>query len=222
MKKINVKLNNSVLLIVGIILLSFLIGAYFFPLMPDKMASHWNIAGEVDGYMPKWLALFLMPMISVIMFLVYLAVPKIDPLNANIDKFRKYYDNFMTIFFLFLLYIYLLTIFWSLDYDFNMVQLLSPAFALLYFYAGVLIENSKRNYSIGIRTPWTVSNEKVWDKTHRVGAMLFKITGIIALLGIALPAYALYFVLIPVLLVAVYTIVYSYLVYRKETGKPKK
>lgn len=185
------------------------------------MASHWNIAGEVDGYMPKWLGLFLMPMISVVMFLIYLAVPKIDPLNANIDKFRKYYDNFMTILFLFLLYIYMLTIFWSLDYSFNMIQLLSPAFALLFFYAGILIENSKRNYSIGIRTPWTISNEKVWDKTHRVGATLFKITGVIALLGIALPAYALYFILIPVIFVTIYTIVYSYLVYRKETGKSK-
>jgi uncharacterized membrane protein len=216
------KISLNTWITLGIILLSFGIGAYFYPQMPEQMASHWNMAGEVDGYMPKWLALFLMPMISVGMFIIFLIVPKIDPLNVNIDKFRKQYENFMIILFSFLLYLYLLTIFWSLNYSFNMIQLLAPAFALIFFYSGVLIENAKRNYFIGIRTPWTIDNEKVWDKTHKMGSWLFKITGIIALLGIVLPDYGLYFILFPVVLVALYTMIYSYLVYRKETKKDKK
>jgi len=69
---------------------------------------------------------------------------------------------------------------------------------------------------IGIRTPWTLSNEKVWNKTHRIGGKLFKTAGIIAFLGIFLPRYAILFVIIPVILVVVYPIIYSYFEYQKE------
>lgn len=67
------------------------------------------------------------------------------------------------------------------------------------------------------RTPWTLSNEKVWDKTHKIGGKLFKIAGIVALFGILFQKHVVFFVLIPVLLVAIYTIIYSYLEYQKET-----
>ena len=79
----------------GIVLASFIIGIYFYPQMPERMASHWNIKGEVNGYLPKFWGLFLMPFISLCIFLLSIAIPKIDPLKYNIDKFRKYYDWFV-------------------------------------------------------------------------------------------------------------------------------
>jgi len=79
-----------------------------------------------------------------------------------------------------------------------------------------LIENAKRNWFIGIRTPWTLSSDKVWRKTHMMGGKLFKIVGVIALFGIILPKYAVFFVLIPVILVTGYLIFYSYFNYQKE------
>jgi uncharacterized membrane protein len=87
---------------------------------------------------------------------------------------------------------------------------------LLFIGAGILCENAKRNWFIGIRTPWTLSSEQVWDKTHRLGGKLFKIAGVIAVVGIFSQSYAVFFVLVPVLLVAAYTIVYSYFEYQKE------
>ncbi len=100
-----------------------------------------------------------------------------------------------------------------------MGQFLIPALGILFYYAGILVENAKRNWFIGIRTPWTLSSEKVWDKTHKIGGKLFKIAGIIALLGILFQKYALFFVLVPIISVAIYTIVYSYFEYQKETKK---
>jgi len=93
---------------------------------------------------------------------------------------------------------------------------MAPAMGILFFYAGVLIENSKMNWFIGIRTPWTLSSESVWDKTHKLGAKLFKASGIIAFAGLIFPALAFYFVLIPVIISALWTIIYSYLEYQKE------
>lgn len=97
-----------------------------------------------------------------------------------------------------------------------MIQFLAPAFGMLFYCCGILTENAKRNWFIGIRTPWTLSNEKVWEKTHKIGGKLFKIAGVIALLGIAFQSYALFFILVPVILVATYTTVYSYIEYQKE------
>ena len=61
-----------------------------------------------------------------------------------------------------------------------------------------------------------MSSESVWDKTHRMGGKLFKIAGVIAIVGIFFQSYAVYFVLVPAILVAVYTVVYSYFEYKKE------
>ena len=97
-----------------------------------------------------------------------------------------------------------------------MIQMLAPAFALFIYYAGVLIEKSEPNFTIGIRTPWTLSSESVWTKTHVLGAKLFKIAGGLALLGIVLPQLAIFFILIPLLLAAFIPVVYSYFEYQKE------
>jgi len=100
-----------------------------------------------------------------------------------------------------------------------MPQALSPAFAILLYYSGTLTEKAKQNWFVGIRTPWTLSSEKVWQKTHKIGGKLFKICGIIALLGFFFPDLAFLFILVPLLSVCVYTIVYSYFEYKKEVKR---
>jgi uncharacterized membrane protein len=185
--------------------------------MPDKMASHWDAQGQVNGYMSKFWGLFLLPIIAVGIFLLFLLIPKIDPLKLNIVKFRGYFDGFLIIFFLFLLYVYILIILWNLGRRFDMGQALAPSLGVLFYYAGILVENSKRNWFIGIRTPWTLSNEIVWDKTHRIGGKLFKAAGVIAVFGVFSRRYAVLIIAIPIILVSVYTVVYSYFEYQKET-----
>ncbi|MDP2741185.1 MAG: DUF1648 domain-containing protein, partial [bacterium] len=80
-------MNTTKIIILIIIAASFLISFYLYPAAPDKMASHWNIAGEVDGYMSKFWGLFLMPIISLVMFLLFTIIPKIDPMKENVQKF---------------------------------------------------------------------------------------------------------------------------------------
>ncbi len=210
------KFSKSEVVITGIILLSFAIGGYFYPQMPERMASHWNSQGQVDGYMSKFWGLFFMPLISIGLSLLLALIPRKDPLKVNIERFKKYYYGFMILVILFLFYLYLLTILWNLGIKFNMIQLLAPAFGILLYSCGILIEKAKRNWSIGIRTPWTLSNENVWDKTHLVGGKLFKVAGIIALIGVFFRGYAIFFILIPVILVAFFTVIYSYFEYQRE------
>ena len=208
--------NNSII-ILGIILLSFGLAFYFYPSMPERMASHWGVSGAANGYSNKFLGLFLMPLISLGMFLLFWAIPKIDPLKTNIEKFRKYFDGFTVLIIVFMFYVYLLTIFWNLGSRFNLGQFMAPAFGGLMYYCGVMIEKVKRNYFIGIRTPWTLSNDNVWDKTHKIGGKFFKVAGLLAMLGLIFPDQAFFLVIIPIIFAAVFSVIYSYVEYRKET-----
>jgi len=215
-------MKKTKIIIFLIIALSFVVGFYFYSQMPEIMASHWNAEGKVDGYISKFWGLFLMPIISLAMALLLLLVPKIDPLKENIQKFRKYFDGVIVAIILFLFYLYLLTIFWNLGFRFNMIYAIIPPLAILFYCVGIMVENAKRNWFAGIRTPWTLSSEAVWDKTHKIGGKLFKIAALIALFGIFFGKYAIFFVIGPVILVAIYTFIYSYFEYQKEKYNQSK
>lgn len=208
-------MKKSEIIILIIIFLSFFLALFFYPFFPEKVAFHWNIKGEVDGYISKFWGLFLMPFLSLFLFLLFLLIPKIDPLKENIERFRKYFDNFILILILFLFYLYLLTLFWNLGKRFNMVQFLVPAFAFLFFYCGILLENAKKNWFVGIRTPWTLSSDIVWEKTHKLGGKLFKASAIFSLLGMVFPNYAFFLLIFPIILVSMYLFIFSYFEYQK-------
>ncbi len=215
-------MKNQKTILWGIVGILFIIGTFIYPLMPEQMASHWNSNGEVDGYMSKFWGVFLTPFMSLGLIIIFLLIPKIDPLKANIEKFRKYYDEFVVLILLFLSYVYFLTIFWNLGYRFNMTIMIFLMIAPLFYYSGILIENAKRNWFIGIRTPWTLSSEKVWNKTHKLGGKLFKLSGALVLLGILFEKYAIIFVILPIILSSVYLFVYSYFEYQKENKDNNK
>jgi len=212
-------MKKLVLAALLIIIISFALGIISYNYLPDKLASHWGENGQVNGYMPKFWGLFLMPIISAGMLLLFYFLPKLDPLKENYKKFRVYYDSFILVIILFLFYIYLLTILWNFHIQFNMNLALIPALGFLYIYIGIILKYLKRNWFIGIRTPWTISNEKVWDKTHNLGSTLFKISGVITIIGIFFDDFIIYFVLVPIIVSAITLVIYSYLIYRKEEKK---
>lgn len=210
-------MRKSEMVILGIILFSLIVGIYSYPKMPEQIASHWNAQGQVDGYLSKFWGLFLVPFILIGLGLLFIAIPRIDPLKANIEKFREYYDGFFVLLSIFMLSMQCHMVLWNLGIEISPNVVLPIGVGVLFFYFGILCENAKRNWFIGIRTPWTLSNERVWDRAHRIGGKLFKIAGVVAFVGIFFQNYALFFVLIPVILVAAFTIVYSYFEYQKET-----
>ena len=195
---------------------SMVVGAYLYPSMPERVASHWGAQGQVNGYMPRSWGLLLMPAITFILLAFFYVIPKIDPLRGNIDSFKAHYDNFILIFTCFMTLIYLQTVLWNVGVQVNPLTVISFGLFVLFHYSGILLENSKRNWFIGIRTPWTLSSDAVWEKTHRMGGRMFKGCGIICLLGVILPDFAILFIIVPILLTAVYTTVYSHLEYKKE------
>jgi uncharacterized membrane protein len=204
------------LLMIILVLISFVLSIYFYPRLPEGMASHWNSRGEVDDYISKFWGSFLIPFILIGLSILLIAVPKIDPLKENIKKFIKYYDGFIIFFLIFMLLIHLQILLWNLGFETNMNIILPIAIGFLFFYLGILVEKAKRNWFIGIRTPWTLSSDKVWDKTHKIGGKLFKIAAIIVLLGVFFSNYSVYFIIIPIIVISLYLVSYSYFEYKKE------
>jgi len=210
------KIKKIEIIILAIIIFSFIAGFYFYHLLPDKIATHFNIKGEPDGYMSKFFGIFLIPFLLSILGILFFLIPRIDPLKSNIEKFKKYYDGFIFINFIFIVFIQVFIILWNLGIRIR-INLFLPVFlGILFFYCGILCENSKRNWFVGIKTPWTLTSEKVWDKTHKLGGRLFKIAGILTVVGTFFQRYLLFFILIPLIFIFLYTMIYSYLEYRKE------
>ena len=202
----------------GLALISFLVSIYFYPQAPEQVATHWNARGEVDGYSSKSFGLFVTPVLLVGVAVLFIAIPRIDPLKANIQQFRSYYDGLMILICLFLVGLDCWLALWSIGIRTSPNLFIPAGIGLLLFYMGIVSENSKRNWFVGIRTPWTLSSDTVWEKTHRLGGKLLKAAGVAAVAGVFFPGYSMFFVFVPVFAVTIYTVVYSYLEYQKETA----
>ncbi|MDR7664791.1 SdpI family protein [Methanosarcina sp. Z-7115] len=207
--------------ITGLIFLSFIISIYFFPLVPEQMATHWDSQGEVNGYMSKLWGLFFMPLVITGLAIMFLVIPRIDPKKENIAKFRKYYDRFIFLLIFFLIAVHLQVLLWNIGIRISPNAVFPVGIGLLFYYIGVLMENAERNWFIGIRTPWTLSSDRVWRKTNRLGGKLFRIAGISAIFGVFFPKLAFFFTIVPALFVAGFTVVYSYIEYQKELKNPQ-
>ncbi len=206
-------------LTLSMILIALAVSATLASSLPDPMASHWNVQGQVDGYIPRYWGLFLMPLVAAGVLAFFLIIPRIDPLAENIARFRDHFNIFIVLITAFLLYMHGLTLAWNLGYTgFDMGAAMLPALGLLFIYIGVLLKNARRNWFIGIRTPWTLSSDTVWDATHQRGSQLYMVAGVLAILGIFFGEYAFWFVLIPIIGVSLYLVLYSYLAWHRESN----
>src|SRR5690242_15093597 len=186
--------RSMLIAVIILIALATLAGLLLWNRLPDPMASHWGMDDQANDTTSKFWGVFLMPLITTALLLLFLVIPAIDPLKANIARFRETFNLFIVLMTAFMVYIYALTLAWNLGYtNFRMSSAMLPALGLLFVFLGGLIQKSKRNFFIGIRTPWTLSSDTVWEETHRVGGRLFKISGVLALVGTYFPAYAFWF-----------------------------
>lgn len=205
--------------VIILILLAFLLPIVVFSELPAQMPMHWGVNGKVDSYGSKGFAAFFPPVLMVVLWLMMTYLPKIDPKKANYIKFEKAYvivvDAIIT--FLFVLHISVILI--SLGYNISVEKIVTFCISLLFIIVGNYLPKAKPNFFFGIRTPWTLSSESCWVKTHRLGGRVFVICGFVSLLTTLFLSNEVHFVVffIILLIMVIAPMVMSYVYYKKSS-----
>ncbi len=171
-----------------IILATLGIGLWAYPQLPDIVPSHWGPDGEIDGYSNKNTILWIMPGIMLLIYLLLLFLPKIDPNRASQPRNQKVLVLINTLVMVILLGIHCLIISEWLGFGFDMSKLAPVIVGAIFLVIGNFMPRVQHNYFVGIRTPWTLANEEVWRKTHLFSGRVFVVTGLLLLLSLLLPS----------------------------------
>lgn len=203
--------KSSIISIIASILILIIFNILFYDKMPAELPTHWNFQGQADDYSSKFDAMVLTHGFLVVMNIFACFMLDNDPRNKRQNNFV------MTISKLampaIMLVVYTITVMVGLGRDVN-VSVIIPLFVGLLFIAiGNYLPKIKRNYTMGIKLPWTLNSDENWRRTHRLGGICFVIIGLCIILSVFLKSEIVF--LVPLFLGAIIPAVYSYYLYTK-------
>ena len=178
--------------------------------LPATIPIHWDLDGRPNGFGPPWTLFLLGPgLMAAIMLLTWL-LPWLSPKNFQIEAFRTTFNQIMFLVFGLLSYISALMIWSGLGHTLDTGRAIVGGVCLLLALMGNVMGKVRRNFFIGIRTPWTLANERVWNATHRFAAKTFVAGGLLGLvLAVAgLQPWPTYVLLAGALAPVLYSLVY--------------
>ena len=206
--------NKKWLLYLGII--SFIATVIIYSRLPDQIPIHWNVKGEVDNYGGRYSALIL-GALPVVLYYLMIIIPRIDPRRDNYLKHGKAYAAVKMAIILFFIAVHWITIASSLGADINISKIIPIGVGIIFIVIGNVMSQIRHNYFFGIRTPWTLANEVVWKKTHRMGGILFVVMGTLFIIAGLLNNPLVSIVSFSsVMIMVIWLFVYSYLVFKKQ------
>lgn len=199
-----------------IILLPLAIALFLYPELPAQVPSHWDIDGNIDSYSGKAFAVWFFPLLNLGLYFLFILLPKIDPRYRNYRLFAGAYRVFRVFFMVFMSSIYMVTILVALGYAIKIDLFIKIAIALLFLLLGNYMAKFQPNYFVGIKTPWTLANEDVWRKTHRLAGKLWTVAGVVCfILSFFANRWASYLYFAVLMVMALIPMVASYLYYRQ-------
>ena len=197
------------------IIVIFSLAVYLYPFMPGQMPVHWNAGGEADRMGGRFVGLFLIPFITLGIYIIISVIPIIAVHKKNIRLFDKNLYGIKIALVMFLSAVYIVTLLPAFGYEVNVAYFILPLISALFFYIGYIIKFVKKNFFIGIRTPWTLSSGKVWNQVHKIGSITFRLNALIFLIAVFLPEYAVWIIFAPLILNILFLVGYSYWLYQK-------
>ncbi|MFA6436632.1 MAG: DUF1648 domain-containing protein [Candidatus Paceibacterota bacterium] len=199
------------------LLILVVVGIIFYGQLPAQIPTHWGINGEINGWSSRNMVVFYMPIIYLIGYLFLSFIVLLDPLRKNVEKSYSIYwqMKFAIVLFLSALHVLMLNAAMStakLPVD----KIVIIGTGALFFFLGALMPKIKRNFFIGIKSPWTLSSDEVWKKTHEMGMWVFEVIGVATALS-AIFKSEMSFIMMMVFIIGgvIFLGVYSYLVFRK-------
>jgi len=206
-------LAATVLLFVGVAM-----SVWAYPLLPDRVPTHWDIAGNPTAYSSRVVASSLTPGIMGIMWVLLLVLPAISPRGFRLGESAGAFYTAMLAVITFALLMHVMLIRAALTDGRASIVLLFSAIGVLFIVLGVLISKAKKNFWFGIRTPWALASDEVWARTNRFGGRLMVIGGIVTVLASFLGNAMLPALITVIVVIGFAPIVYSYIIYRRIEG----
>ena len=194
-----------------------ILAAVLWPRLPDPMPSHWNAAGEVDGTMAKVPGTLLLIALPVFVLIVFRIIPAISPKGFRTDQFMGVVNLLQVITVVFTALVSIVVLLAAIGVDLDMPLIVLSGTGLLLIAIGNQLGKVRKNFFIGIRTPWTLASDEVWAKTHRLGGWMMVLAGVVMLAGGLFGLSPIYTIL-PVTALVLVPVVYSYFAYRRIEG----
>ena len=202
-----------------LVLAGFALAAVLYPGLPDPMPSHWNLAGQIDGWMPKFWGVTIFPMIMAVMWLVFLVLPRISPRGFEMEPFTRAWGFLRVAILAYMLLVDVLVLRAATNQGEISQRVLLGGMGVLFVVMGNFLGKVTRNFFVGIRTPWTLANEEVWSRTHRLGGKCFVVAGLFVVAS-ALAGLGFWVMIAAILTAGLIPVVYSYVIYRKLDSAP--
>lgn len=199
------------------ILAAVAVAAYLYSDLPDPMPVHWDSRGEADRYMAKPWGVVVLPLIAVALFVIMRLIPVVSPKGFRTGSFSGVLHILQVVLVAFGSVVAILALLHAYGLDVRLNQLIIAAVGILFIVLGNYFGKLRKNFFLGIRTPWTLASDEVWSRTHRLGGWLFTLMGIIVLTG-AFFRIAPGWLILLVGATALVPAIYSYFIYRRVEG----
>lgn len=205
-----------------IVVAAFVISAVVYPRLPGLVPTHWNMTGQPDQWGSRIVGTFILPTVLLVMWGLFRILPAIDPRGANYAKFGGAFEGIIVSVMLFMLGLHIVVLRASLGHQVDMARVMPFGIGILLVVIGNLLPRARPNWFVGIRTPWTLSSDRVWEKTHRFGGRLFVAAGLIIALSALVWVQWAHVVLITVILMTTAAVLfYSYREWKREQPPAK-
>jgi uncharacterized membrane protein len=196
---------------------AFITSAVVYPKLPATVPTHWDMSGRVNGWSSRLLGAWLIPVFLLGMATFVKLLPAIDPRGKNYAKFGDAFETIIISIMLFTLGLHIIALRAALGYPVAMQRVLPLGLGILFVVIGNLLPRARPNWFIGIRTPWTLSSDRVWEKTHRFGGRIFVVGGLVSILAsLFFPDWGHIILFAVILLCSAGALVYSYFEWRRE------
>ncbi|MBU2565935.1 SdpI family protein [Patescibacteria group bacterium] len=217
MKNLKNKLSNIRIAQLIIVALMFITGAILYSYLPDMIPSHWNVNNEVDNWMPKNIGVWMMPAIALLMIILFPLLQRIDPKKENYEKFKKAWEVIQLTLVIFFAHMYAVTMYISLhiEQSYLVGRLVTFGIGAMFVILGNYMGKVRHNYFVGLRTPWTLADPEVWQKSQRFSGWMFVLGGLLMILNSILWISPFYVLMIIIAMIVVLPTFYSYWISRK-------
>ncbi|MFN2636563.1 MAG: SdpI family protein [Gemmatimonadaceae bacterium] len=200
-----------------IIAASIIASVLVYPSMPQNVPTHWDLLGRPNGWSSRFWGAWLMPLFLIGSWAVIRILPLIDPRGSNYAKFGGAFEGIIVSVMLFMLGMHMIILRSALGYPVPMERVLPIGLGILFIAIGNLLPRARPNWFVGIRTPWTLSSDRVWEKTHRFGGQVFVAGGIVVLLsGLVMTHWAHVVTFCVISICALAVVIFSYLEWKRE------